>query len=309
MNNAAVLELLLESMKRKYVQYGVVENIRPVRLGNDTMEELILINFNGVIVFCRKNEFVQRDLTSYSGFLQTSVPFIVKQITSDGSVIVSRIEAIPIVSRNFIRNHEVGDMVTGSVTGVTENNLVFVDVEGVPCIIPPQEWDHVRTQNLREFVRLGTELDLKIISIDELPKRDEQQESETTEGTSKTTVEFGYRVRLSRKAVLNEGIGKIWDNIEDHYTKGDTTVAKITGFGTGHNSYFLELPKGIVILGNLQNNLRRQYGGSLPPGLKVHVEIEKMNKESRRGKAKIFKLDPTLQSSLRKPYAFNSYNT
>jgi ribosomal protein S1 len=310
MNNVAVLELLQESMKRKYVQYGLVENIRPVKLGRDSSEELILINFNGVIVYCRKNEFINRDLMSYSGFLQTTVPFIVKQITTDGNVIVSRIEAVPLVSRAFIRNHSVGDMVSGYVTGVTENNLVFVDVEGVPCLIPPQEWDSVRTTNLREFLKVGTELDLKIISIDErIDDRKEEEAGEAADTINKTVVEFGYRVRLSRRAVLNEEMLKIWDNIDDYYTRGDSTVAKITGFGAGQNSYFLELPKGIVILGNLQSNLRRQYGGSLPQGLKVHIEIVSMDKQARRGKARIFKVDPTLQSSLRKPYAFSPYST
>ncbi len=303
-----MLELLQESMRRKYVQYGVVENIRPVKLGKDSSEELILINFNGVIVYCRKNEFITRDLTSYSGFLQTTVPFVVKHVTTDGNVIVSRIEAVPLVSRAFIRNHSVGDMVNGFVTGVTENNLVFVDVEGVPCLIPPQEWDHVRTSNLREFLKVGTELDLKIISIDER-KDEEADETSAVDAISKTVVEFGYRVRLSRRAVLDEAKAKIWDNIEDYYTRGDSTVAKITGFGAGQNSYFLELPKGIVILGNLQSNLRRQYGGSLPQGLTVHVEIVSMDKQARRGKARIFKIDPTLQSTLRKPYAFSPYST
>ncbi|WP_158630128.1 S1 RNA-binding domain-containing protein [Cohnella sp. AR92] len=311
MNNAAVLELLQESMRKNYVQTGVVEKISQVRLSKDSTEELILINFNGVIVYCRKDEFVKRNLSSYSGFLQTEVPFIVKQVTPDGHVIVSRLEAIPRVAKTFIRNHSEGDMVTGYVTGVTANNLVFVDVEGVPCLIPPQEWDHVRTTNLREFLKIGTELDLKILTIDELPKREEEAEAgeEATTGASTTAAEFGYRVRLSRKAVLDEEKAKLWENIEDHYTRGDTTVAKITGFGSGQNSYFLELPKGIVILGNLQSNLRRQYGGSLPQGLKVHVEIVSMDKQNRRGRARIFKLDPTLQSSLRRPYAFNSHST
>ncbi|SDO15542.1 S1 RNA binding domain-containing protein [Paenibacillus sp. yr247] len=303
--NAAVLELLRDSMKRRFVQYGVLENIREVRLANDTSEELLLINFNGVTVYCRKADFVKRELKSYSGFLQTSVPFIVKNITPDGHVIVNRIEALPIVSRAFIRNVSEGDIVTGTVTGVTANNVVFVDIQGVPCLIPPQEWDSSRPINLREFVKVGTELDLQVLTIQELPKKESEGESEVEGVTDNKSWEFGYRVRLSRKAVMSEEISRIWDRIEDHYTVGDSTVAKIVGFAQGMNSYFLELPKGLVIVGNLQNNLRRQYGGGLPPGLKVHVTIERMNKEQRRGKAKIFKLDPTLQSVLRRPNAFN----
>lgn len=304
--NAAVMELLRDSMKRRFVQYGVIENIREVRLANDAVEELLLINFNGVTVYCRKADFVKRELKSYSGFLQTSVPFIVKNITSDGHVIVSRIDAIPIVGRAFIRNVSEGDMVTGTVTGVAANNVVFVDVQGVPCLIPPQEWDTSRPVSLREFVKVGTELDLKVLTIQELPKKETEGESEVEGTTDNKSWEFGYRVRLSRKAVMSEEISRIWDNIEDHYAVGDSTVAKIVSFGTnGQNSYFLELPKGLVILGNLQNNLKRQYGGSLPQGLKVHVTIERMDKEVRRGKARIFKLDPTLQSVLRRPHAFN----
>lgn len=308
-SQAAVLEMLQESMRRKFVQYGTVENIRPVKLGKDTTEEIILINFNDVIVYCRKNEFVNRDLSSYSGFLQTQVPFIVKNITPDGNVIVSRKEAIPIVSKNFIRTVNVDDIVTGFVTGVTENNLVFVDVKGVPCLIPPTEWDSVRTTNLRDFLKIGTELDLKVLTIEEMNPKSEEETDKEVQESSKKTSEFGFRVRLSRKAILNEEMVKMWDRIEDYYSRGDTTVARIIGFGQGHNSYFLELPKGLIIMGNLQQNLKRQYGGSLPAGLKVHVEIVSMDKESRRGKARIFKLDPTLQASLRRTYALNSYTS
>jgi ribosomal protein S1 len=307
MNNAAVLDLLQESMKKRYVQYGMVDNIKQVRLAKDKVEELILIDFHGVTVFCSKTEFVKRELQSFSGFLQTRVPFLVKNITVDGAVIVSRVDAIPLVAKNFIRTVSEGDLVTGFVTGVMDNNLVFVDVQGVPCLIPPQEWDSVRTTNLREFVKVGTELDLKVLTIEEMPQKEGTDGEEHAEGTKQA--EFGYRVRLSRKAVVDEEKAKLWDNIEEHYSRGDTTVARITGFGSGQNSYFLELPKGIVILGNLQTNLRRQYGGSLPRGLKVHVEIVQMDKEKRRGKARIFKLDPTLQSSLRRPHAFSSHSS
>ncbi|WP_150274120.1 S1 RNA-binding domain-containing protein [Paenibacillus tepidiphilus] len=303
-SQAAVMELLQESMEKRYVQTGIVEKISQVKIRNET-EELILINFNGVTVYCRKEEFIKREIKSFSGFLQTPVPFLVKRITPEGNVIVSRTEALPWVARNFIRNYSVGDFVTGTVSGVTENNMVFVDVSGVPCIIPPQEWSQNRPMNLREFLRVGTELELKILSIDELKKEPVDGE----ESTENVTTEFGYRVRLSRKAILDEEKEKIWDKIEEYYNPGDTTVAKVTGYASGQNSFFLELPKGLVILGNLQSNLRRQYGGTLPLGLKVHVNILRMDKATRRGKAKIFKVDPTLQSTLRKPYAFDHHTS
>ncbi len=310
-SHAAVMELLQESMEKRYVQTGVVEKISQVKIRNET-EELILINFNGVTVYCRKEEFIKRKINSFSGFLQTPVPFIVKRITPEGNVIVSRTEALPWVARNFIRNYSVGDLVTGTVSGVTENNLVFVDVSGVPCIIPPQEWSQNRPANLREFLRVGTELELKILSIDELKKDSDElkeESEESKENTENVTTEFGYRVRLSRKAILDDEKEKIWDNIEEYYNPGDTTVAKVTGYAAGQNSFFLELPRGLVILGNLQSNLRRQYGGSLPLGLKVHINILRMDKATRRGKAKIFKIDPTLQSSLRKQYAFDQHTS
>ncbi|RJG21339.1 S1 RNA-binding domain-containing protein [Paenibacillus thiaminolyticus] len=287
--NKAVLDLLHESLLRQYVQMGNVGNVKTAPVGGQK-GEYVVIEFNGVDCYCKREDFIKRQ-TSLAGFLGTKVPFLVKSITPDGHVIVSRLEAIPKVVKRFLRTVNEGDTVRGTVTGVLENGLVFVEVEGFPCLIPPGEWDYVKIPNLEEMIRIGSQIEAKVINIEEYTPNETDNEKERE-------VEFGYRIRLSRKSVLNEEVAKIWHEIEEHYAPGDQTEAKIVGFGPGYNTYFLELPKRVVILGNLRTTLRRQYGQNLPSGLKVHVEIRSMDKEKRKGRATIFRIDPTLQQSM-----------
>jgi ribosomal protein S1 len=281
-----ILDMLRESMLRKYVQQGMVVDVKPVKI-RDKPDEVIEIKFNGVSVYCSRTQFSLRKLSSYSGFLGTYVHFIVKEIDADtNSVIVSRVEALPIIQNRFLKNVKPGDIVRGTVTGLLpEHNIVFVELEGYPCMVPPGQWDSVPISDLREVVAIGSEVECKITSIEKAEEKD--------------NIDVEYRIRVSRREVLNDEKAKIWSEIENHHAKGDTVLGKIVGKTKAPNMYLIELASsGVVILGNLMSPLNQQYKYGLPQGLKVQAEIISLDKEKRQGKSRIFRIDPTLQSAM-----------
>jgi ribosomal protein S1 len=285
--NESIMEILRESMLRKYIQQGTVVDVKPVKI-RDTPDEVIEIKFNGVSVYCRRNQFSIRKLSSYTGFLGTQVPFIVKEVDREnGLVVVSRIEALPIIQNRFLKNVQIGDVMRGTVTGILhEHNIVFVEMDGYPCMIPPGQWDGVPVSDLREVVAIGSEVDCKILSIEKVDE-------------SEKNVDVEYRIRVSRRDVLKDEKAMIWDVIENHHAKGDNVLGKIVGKTKAPNQYLIELASsGIVILGNLQAPLSQQFKYDLPQGLKVQAEIISLDKEKRQGKARIFRIDPTLQATV-----------
>ncbi|MYL35486.1 S1 RNA-binding domain-containing protein [Pontibacillus yanchengensis] len=278
MNNV-LLEMLRESAARKWVQYGEVETIRDVTVGNQK-EKLIIINYQGEFVYCKEEDFEERKLGSYQGFMQTRVPFTVKDITEDenGSVItVSRIEGLKKVAEQFIQSVREGDVVKGTVTGVDDNGLVFLEVNGYPCIIPPGQWSIERPPNLKETTPIGTVVEAKVLTVDAL------------ENKQKTSV--SHRVRLSRRDLQINELEERWKNIDAYYKPNDNVSVKITGQAVGHNSYFCELPNGISIIGNLTSPLRDKYNDYLPPGVKATGVIKFLDKDNRRGKMIIRKVE------------------
>jgi ribosomal protein S1 len=268
--NTMLQEILQESRDRKWVQYGVVETIRKVDVKGKA-DEIVVISYQGDRVYASKEDFIERNISSLKGFVSTTVPFIVKEI-KDGIVSVSRIEALEKVAKQFVDSVKIGDRVKGTVTGVSDNGLVYVEVQGFPCLIPPEEWDLKRAQNLRELLPLGTVVEANVISIDKLDGSEDK---------------VSYRIRLSRKSVVQEEMNSIWDNIEEHYQVGDFISFKITGQASGFNSYYCELSNGISLIGNLTTNLRNKHNDYLPPGTLCKGSIKFLDKNKKRGKITI----------------------
>ncbi|MEF2246416.1 S1 RNA-binding domain-containing protein [Paenibacillus sp. IITD108] len=298
--NQHVLEILRESMVRKWVQYGKVEQIKSAII-KGKKEEVVIINFQNVNLYCKKEDFVDRNVASLNGFVHTKVPFIVTSLNED-YVLVSRLQAIPKVVNQFLANTRQGDHVRGVVTGVLDTNVVFLDVDGFPCIIPAAEWDVRKIRNLKDILPIGAEVEAKVLEIrkeenlgtelreentDEMAA-DEQELAETKSSSSR---EFGYRVILSRKDVIVEGKERFWDDIEEHHNIGDKVAVTITGKAPGNNSYYCELPTGITLIGNLASNLRNKYYSGLPSGVVATAEITRLDKETKRGRVLIFKLE------------------
>ena len=285
MNSQSVLELLRDSMLRRYVQYGEVVTVKSVQLPEKGKAEVVSINFMGANVYCKQEDFSSRKMKSLSGFMGTTVPFIVKEIDPvNNVVIVSRVEAIPIITRKFLSVAKEGDVVRGSVTGVwAEKNIVFAEVHGYPCIIPPGEWDLNLVTDLTEVTGIGDEIEAKIINIEEVGADEDY--------------DFSHRIRLSRKAVLREARNQVWSNVEQFHSIGENVVAKVVAKAPGVNSWLIEIKSsGIVIIGNLQAPLNQKFK-YLPQGLHVHAQIQDLNKAEQRGKARIFRIQQTIGSS------------
>lgn len=287
--NAMLLDMLKESQERKWVQYGEVEAVRRHKLKDGSEQELIVINYQGSQVFCGKADFIEREVTSLNGFIQTRVPFIVKKV--DGDIVqVSRIEALAKVAKQFVEHVKIGDMVKGTVTGVQDSGVVFVEVQGYPCLIPPEHWDFKRTTNLREMVPIGTVVEAKVLSVAKVGDENGPDEDD----------HLDYRIRLSRKELLTQEVDEVWENIDEHYRVGDLVAVKITGQATGFNSYFCELPKGISLIGNLSAPIRQKYNDYLPPGVKATGVIKYLDKTKKRGKIQIQRVEPNYANILDK---------
>lgn len=279
--NSMLQEILQESRDRKWVQYGKVETIRKVEV-KGKQEELVVIGYQGERVYARKEDFIEREISSLNGFVSTTVPFIVKDI-KDGFVSVSRIDALEKVAKQYVETVKIGDRVKGMVTGVSDNGLVYVEVQGYPCLIPPEEWDLKRVPNLRELLSLGTVVEANVLSIDKLDNDD---------------TKINYRIRLSRKSVVQEEMNSIWDNIEKHHQVGDFISFKVTGQANGFNSYYCELSNGISLIGNLNTNLRNKHNDYLPPGTVCKGSIKFIDKKKKRGKITIQQVEANFANLL-----------
>lgn len=340
--NQHVLEILRESMIRRWVQHGKVEQIKTVHTRN-LKEELIVIKFQGVNLYCKKEDFIDREISSFNGFLHTEVPFVVNTILEDENIVlVSRREAIPKVVQQFHNSVRKGDVVKGIVTGVLDNNLVFLNVNGFPCLIPQSEWDIRKIRKLREILPIGTEVEAQVLDIiKEDPitpataevapgksttkrktKAEKEQEAlalaeleneelenpedkELLEERKSSSQEFGYRVVLSRRVLILQGKERFWTEIENHHNEGDKIAVTVTGKTAGNNSYFCELPTGVTFIGHLNNKLRNKYISGLPAGVKCLAEITRIDKENKRGNLILFRLEANNAAMMSNAFSFN----
>jgi hypothetical protein len=284
--NKMLLEMLKESKQRKWVQYGEVESIRKVNVGGKPTD-LIVILYQGEKVYCKREDFEERNIANLNGFIQTRVPFVVTEV-ADEFVSVSRVAALKRVAQEFVDHVKIGDRVQGTVTGVSEKNVVYLEVQGYPCIIPPDEWDVKRVSNLSELVFIGTVLEAEVLTI--TPMEEEVGRS------------VPFRIRLSRKALLKNEAEAIWDNIENHYKPGDAVGFKITGQAAGYNSYYCELANGIILIGNLTSALRTRYNDYLPPGIQAKGTIRFIDKSNKRGKILINQVEANFANLLNKRF-------
>jgi ribosomal protein S1 len=306
--NDSASKILKESLLRKSVQFGTVTDIKKLpKPGDDkNREEIVEVFFYGVSVYIEKSEFSDRKMASFKGFLSTTIPFIIidtRTINGEEVWIGSRIQALPIVQKRFLKFVSEGDTVLGTVTGVLdEKQLVYVEVQGFPCLIPPGEWDLHPVTVLSEVVAVGSQIDIQIMSIENIAEKkaaDSKKLKPDTDDERDANWEYDFKIRVSRRSLLKDEKARMWDEIEKFHMKGDSVVGKIVHKLPSRSSYLIELAKsGIVIMGNLQDPLNNKYRNGLPQGVEVHAEILSLDQNTKTGRARIFRVDPSFYTTM-----------
>lgn len=182
------------------VEYEGVRGFLPVsqlsaehypRVGSSDKDE-ILQRLNGLVGKTLKVRILDSDRKA------NKLIFSEKEAIKDG--LAERFEKL-----------KVGDAVTGVVTGVVDFG-VFVNVEGIEGLVHISEISWERVNNPSDYVKVGQNIDAKIISIDKdrlslsikqltqdpwLGEVDQFKPGETVEGTVTRITPFGAFVQIS----------------------------------------------------------------------------------------------------------------
>jgi len=182
------------------VEYEGVRGFLPVsqlsaehypRVGSSDKDE-ILQRLNGLVGKTLKVRILDSDRKA------NKLIFSEKEAIKDG--LAERFEKL-----------KVGDAVTGVVTGVVDFG-VFVNVEGIEGLVHISEISWERVNNPSDYVKVGQNIDAKIISIDKdrlslsikqltqdpwLGEVDQFKSGETVEGTVTRITPFGAFVQIS----------------------------------------------------------------------------------------------------------------
>ncbi len=151
---------------------------------------------------------------------------------------------------------EEGQVRTGVVRSIKPFGA-FVDLGGVDGLIPVQEMSWGRVADPSEIVKIGQEVEVKVLRID-------RQTNKLTLG-------------------LRQLVASPWDDIEDRYARGSTVRGKVTrlmDFGA-----FVELEpgvEGLIHITELGPKKVWRVKDVVQPGQEVDVRILKIEPESQR---------------------------
>jgi small subunit ribosomal protein S1 len=133
----------------------------------------------------------------------------------------------------------------------------FVDIGGVDGLLPVSEMSWMRVADPSEVVKVGQEVDVKVLRID-------RQTSKVSLGLKQLTP-------------------SPWDRVEEKYARGMTVrgkVIRLMDFGA-----FVELEPGIeglVHISELSPNRVRRVADIVQPGQEVEVRILKLEPEAKK---------------------------
>ena len=150
----------------------------------------------------------------------------------------------------------VGDVVTGKVARITSFGA-FIDLGGVDGLVHLTELSHERNVSPKSVVKVGEEIEVKILDLNE------------EEG----------RVSLSLKATTPGP----WDGVEQKLAKGDVvegTVKRLTDFGA-----FVEVLPGIdglVHVSQISHKRIENPKEALKVGQEVQVKVLEVNADAER---------------------------
>lgn len=201
------------------------------------------IKFGNVVGMLRISQISHNRIDELADVLTVDQEVEVKVIKKEGNRLDLSMKAlIPTPFENFIKNHAVGDEVTGKVFQKLPFGLLVEVEEGVRGLLHKNEYSWNPADNLDSVVNIGDEITLKILKIEKK----------------------GEKISLSKKALDDNP----WKNVT--LKRGDITSAKILTV----DKNFLEVEaQGVVGFIRL-NDALPENSGSLDAYFSVGDEIK-----------------------------------
>lgn len=156
---------------KRYLEVEVI-GIEPLEFAGQSME-CAKVYYDGLYGFIPKDKVDDYEFHSLDSFIGSSVEVIVDDIITDDFqtiFLANRTEALKIKSDLFWKNGRVGDVVPAFISGVDKVNAYLI-VNGIRVRMPKMEYSFHYVEDMREQVRRGDTIDVKITAIDAEEKK------------------------------------------------------------------------------------------------------------------------------------------
>jgi small subunit ribosomal protein S1 len=255
------------SARRKMIHQGVVSGIENHAPFGKNMQCATVNLTNGLKGLIYEDQFDRKSFRSLVGFLDHTIDFMVLDVAKlgydaaklkvfdeeKGIVLLSRIQALDELQEEFWETADINHVVNGKVSGFEEERLYML-IKGVSCVMPIQDYEHVWTVSGKGLIPVGTELTVKITSID----REKKQ------------------VRVSRKELLEDPWTRVHDKfgVDNWYPGTITSVVQNVGI-------FVKIAPAIEALAWFPPAHKLPKDGILV-GKKCSIRIKNINADKRR---------------------------
>ncbi len=211
--------------------------------------------------FCPYSQMGYRDRKESSEYVGSHLTFKIQEYKNDGRNIVLSNRVILEEQANaekakLAQKLQVGTLVKGTVSRI-ESYGAFVNIGGFEALLPVSEISHVRVNDVHDVLKVGQEVEAKIIRAD--------WEKE--------------RVSLSTKSLEKDP----WDGIAEKFPVGTTIegkISRVTDFGVFIN--LAPAVDGLVHISKLpverNTNLKKVYKS----GDSMTVTVDKVDSEEKR---------------------------
>jgi small subunit ribosomal protein S1 len=259
-SNDTQLEDLARFKRNKEIICGVVTSISVIK----DIEIAFLMLENGVTAYCPANEFSSHEFRSLNGFAGTMQELIVDRIDLEQELVIVSIKKADEIKRaKFLSQLEVLEQseqlhlfeFDGTVTGINpKNRMIFVRINGVDCIMYPNDYSWERGRRVEDQVNRGEKIKVKILRFN--------KDNNT--------------IRVSRRHTLEDPYLKL-EALQHH----SSIAGKVTGVDPVHG-IFIQLDVGLEVKGIKPNQLEEPIVGDI-----VTCRIRSIDKENRQAKVVI----------------------
>ncbi|MFE5324633.1 30S ribosomal protein S1 [Paenibacillus sp. NPDC056579] len=258
------------SLRRKLIHQGVVIGVETHEPLGKRMQCAIVELNNGLKGMIHEDQFDRHKFRSLVGFIDHKIDFMVLDVAKQGLdpksvkvfdeekgiVLLSRVQALEELQEEFWETADVDHICTGTVSGF-ENERLYIMVKGVACVLPIQDYEYDWTESGRNLIPLGTELTVKIKSIDREKRH----------------------VRVTRKELMEDP----WLRVRENFRVGDSYRGIITDV-VENVGIFVKLAPGVESLAWFPERVP-SHGKLI--GKPVAVRIRNVAPEGRRIRSKI----------------------